>query len=241
MLQPAGGPVAYTQMTGDDISRANARLEAIEALLNDLARSSIAHGHFALLYFHTVSRWRAYSRTCRQNEALDLLIIGLFDKFDDYVLRLPRERKPTSIRPWAGYLRRMSVASPGWLSRISALALAVRAHIRFDLAEAICEMHEVYSRRHGAPPDMAQFQKTILDASTALVFLAAWEDFVSGLANQGRFAGTVAVIARPLGRIGLPAFQAMRRRAMHEALDSLRTARRIERPLVYVRLGRALV
>lgn len=228
-------------MTSDDRSRTNARLETIESLLEDLAHASIVHGHFALLYFHTISRWRAYSRTCEQNEALDLLIIRLFDKFNDYVLRLPGESTPTSIRPWAGYLHRMSSASPRWLNRITALALAVRAHIRFDLAEAICEMHATYCRRHGVPPDMVQFQRTILDAGAGLIFLAAWEDFISGLANHGRFAGAVAMIARPFGRIGLPAFQAMRRRAMHEALDSLHTARRIERPLVRLRLGRALV
>lgn len=233
--------MAHTQMTDDYISRADARLEAIEALLDDLARSSIAHGQFALLYFHTISRWRTYSRTGRQNEAIDLLIISLFDKFDDYVLRLPRESTPISIRPWVGYLRRISVASPSWLGRTTALALAVRAHIRFDLAEAICEMHEAYRRRNGVPPDMAQFQKTVLDAGAGSVFLAAWEDFAFGLRNQGRIARTVAMAARPLGRIGLPVFQVMRRRAMREALDSLYTARQIERPLVHVRLERAPV
>lgn len=226
------GEVPRVHRKSTAIDPTSERLETIEGLLHNLSRDSPAHRHFALLYLHTIRRWRAHARRCGRHEDLDLLIVRLFDRFDDYVLRLPGESTPTSIRQWAGYLRRRSGASTGRLNATSALVLAVRAHIRFDLAEAICEMHAAYIRRHGDAPDMARFRKTILDAQSGQVFLAAWQDFLSDLIDNGRLAGAIAVIARPLGWIGLPVFQAMRRRAMREALASLRLAKRIERPIV---------
>lgn len=211
-------------------------IPAIERTLEGLARTSPCHARFALIYCHTIRHWQRFARDCDQKEALDLLIVRLYDRFDDYVLRLPRTTRQSVVQPWKGYLTAITHARAGGLLRTMGLLLAIRAHIRFDLAEAICAMHDSYRARHGEPPDMARFRAMLLGRRAGRVFLGAWEDFLAASGN-GRLA---ARLLRPLSLLGLVVFQSARRSAWREASASIAAGHPIERAVVTVRLGRAL-
>lgn len=213
---------------------------SIERTLDDLARTSPCHARFALIYYHTIRHWQMFARDCEQKEELNLLIVRLYDKFDDYVLRLPQGTSQHVVQPWKGYLSAVAHHRAGDLLRTIGLLFAIRAHIRFDLAEAICATHDAYRAAHGEPPDMARFRALLLGRRAGRVFLGAWEDFVTSNSG-GRAPARLAVrLLRPLSLLGLLVFQSARRGAWREASASIAADRPIVRAVVAVRLGRAL-
>jgi hypothetical protein len=224
-----------------------ARIEEIRAVLASLSKefdnNYSRSAQFARLYFHTINRWLDYCTNEKApDETLMILVERLYQKFDDYILQLRPDGAQAVILPWRPYVLLVDkdLSNAPNAEGLLSLFFAVRAHIRYDLAEAICETYHAYQSRFGVAPDMKAFRKIMLGKKSSEIFKVACLDFLADMSLHAPRLKLAVWLARHVDLVWLPLFQFARNNAWREAQKSISSAQKIERTKVVLSLTRAV-
>lgn len=191
------------------------------------------HIQFSRLYSNTTRHWlnNEYAHP-NMREMLSLLIVSFYSLYEDYVLDMRSESiDRRRARHWSVYLdiaaTRNHSRSLFW--RAILLWFGIRAHSRFDLAEAIFRAHEAFRLQHGFAPDMAEFKRTMFGRASDHAFRMAFLDYVAADGSSGIGRTSALAVINVMSCVWLPAFQLWRRQAWNEAMDALQHGRTVAR------------
>ncbi len=191
------------------------------------------HVQFSRLYSNTTRHWlNNECASANMREMLSLVIVSFYSLYEDYVLDMRLDSaEHTRVCHWSIYLdiaaRRNHSQSLFWRSIL--LWFGIRAHSRFDLAEAIFRAHEAFRLHHGVAPDMAEFKRTMFGRSSDHAFRRAFLDYIAADGSSGIGRASALAVINVLSFVWLPAFQLWRRQAWNEAMDALQNGRKVAR------------
>ena len=191
------------------------------------------HIQFSRLYSNTTRHWLDNEcSSANMREMLSLLIVSFYGLYEDYVLNIRSgSAEHTRVRHWSIYLdieaRRNTSRSLFW--RAILLWFGIRAHSRFDLAEAICRAHEAFRLQHGFAPDMAEFKRTMFGKDSDHAFRRAFLDYIATDVSSGIGRTSALAVISALSCVWVPAFQFWRRQAWNEAMDALQNGHQVAR------------
>lgn len=195
------------------------------------AGTNAEHGLFAELYFATTTEWLRLARGSKDPAQLHLLVIHFHELFDRYVLQPGGGAESGTTVYWRRYFDAYggSTTTAPSLRNALALLLAIRAHTRFDLAEALCAMHASYRHEFGREPDLSLLKAEIYGPTSDMIFKDACSRFFSRRATQDRSWKPLRRAAAMTGWAWLPVLQAGRKVAWEEATVSIATGSPISR------------
>lgn len=195
------------------------------------AGADAAHRLFAELYFATTMEWLRLARCSKDPAQLHLLVIHFHQLFDRYVLQLESGAESHTTVYWRRYFEAHggSTTTAPSLKNALALLLAIRAHTRFDLAEALCAMYASYRREFGRDPDLSLLKSEIYGPTSDRIFKEACGRFFTRRATQDRSWELLRRAAALTGWAWLPVLQAGRKVAWNEATVSIASGSPISR------------
>jgi hypothetical protein len=166
-----------------------------------------------------------------------MVIERFYDLYDLYVRQVIDGRSAQTAAHWIPYFRLSDslgdrqTAAGHW----RLLFLGARAHVRYDLAEAVYFTYRDYPGIHGRSPSRDRFRHLLLGPKTDAVFLSAARDFVSSRQPTRHGVGAHGDHMVHLGtdwlqRFWVPAFQHWRRAAWADALSRIDAGRQREGP-----------
>jgi hypothetical protein len=215
------------------------RLARDAGLHGDVDRGSTqdTHAAFAQLYFHSTRRWLDHLEDQADAHIGYMVIERFYDLYDLYVRQVIDGRSTQTAAHWIPYFRLSDslgdrqTAAGHW----RLLFLGARAHVRYDLAEAVYFTYRDYSGIHGRSPSRDRFRHLLLGPKTDAVFLSAARDFVSSRQPTRHGVGAHGNHMVHLGtdwlrRFWVPAFQHWRRAAWADALSRIDARRQREGP-----------
>jgi len=212
--------------------------EEIISRLEDLSGSPVASGEsgdarslFASLYYFTTRSWSEYARSSSDPVLIDLLIAHFYRLYQIYALEHQTGPTYREGEHWKHHIVLSGKSGSGLpFQRHAALLFGIRAHTRYDLAEAISRVCWSYYDQHRCRPDMDLLRSMIYGKTSDRVFRTACVRFLQAQQDSGMFFGSAGVFfADKLDAIWLPAFQWMRRNAWQDAMTSIRAGVPIER------------
>ena len=227
-VQSAGRLTAdFEQLDSEDVLD----LLLAEACLEGHAQAAGQNALFARLYYYTTRNWLKRAGSCDDPELLHLMVGYFYALYCQYVLEVDRRKTETTVAHWKPYRTfvRRRVPALGHLPQLLALVAGIRAHTRFDLAEAICLAHDRYSKQHGSAPDKQHFHALLFGKASDEVFRDASVEFVRSLFGSTRLKAVLTNILKPASKLWLPVFQGARKMAWDEAERSISTGRPISR------------
>ena len=191
--------------------------------------------HFARLYYYTTKGWIERAKSCRDPEFLHLVVTHFYDLYDQYVLEPDKSRSTNTVHHWGVYRSIVgdSKVGPITLPKSIAVPFAVRAHIRYDLAEAICSACHEYRDTHGCDPDLECFRDFIFGKKSSAIFRKACLDFFCALSPSIARSSALKTVFYLQSFLWMPAFQKSRRQAWREAQQSLMSGKPIKRAFRY--------
>jgi len=186
-------------------------------------RSDNAHELFALLYYFTTKSWLEFARTCPDPVLMGLLVLHFFRLYEGYVLSGTAGRGENIAHHRRHHVRLLdhSRSRKPLLAGI-VLLIGIRTHIRYDLAEAICDVHDSYTGLYRRKPDMRLLRSMIFGEGSNRVFRRACLEFFRTKAASGDLPARVLLhLAGAFDWLWMPVFQWLRRSAWLEAMRSI--------------------
>lgn len=188
------------------------------------------HILFARLYYYTTKQWIAYADRSEDPELIYLIIDRFYRLYENYVLNFDKGHSTTS-QHWKIHLD--IINDVGRRRRqiylIKALFLGIRAHTRFDLAEAICDAHTLYVQLHGKDPSKNLLYSMLFGRHANCMFRDASVEFATSLTPQFKHQVILKSILKFSSHLWMPAFQAARKLAWRESQRSILTGNSIRR------------
>lgn len=205
-------------------------LEMGRCALSDRGRPRHHHRHFVFLYSLSTDEWLRYAEASEHGEFICDLVGAFYWIYDDAIGRYLRTgRCDHRYAHWAAYYRSVqALARRGGVLRVAATIYhGVRAHVRFDLRDALVETCRAHRDRNQTTPDPAALRQALFGAHTDLLFRSVFERFWAETMLTGRprpAARMAAALEWGLvvaGSIGVRLFQRWRKQAFAEAIDAL--------------------
>jgi len=207
--------------------------EEIISRLENLSGPPIARGTdleartlFASLYYFTTRSWADYARSSSDPDLIGLLIAHFYRLYEIYALEHGTGPSSSGGEHWKHHML-LSGKTGGAMPfrRHASLLFGIRAHTRFDLAEAISQVWWTYIDHYRREPDMDLLRSMIYGKNSDRVFRTACVRFLDAQRNNSMFLGPAGVyFAEKLDAVWLPAFQWMRKNAWQDAMTSIRDA-----------------
>lgn len=193
---------------------------------------------FAELYAETTRSFVGYSQERIAASSYHELATRFHALYERYAG--PRMQSRRVVRHWAGYHRNLArfAEKPAVSSYCAAVLFGIRAHSRFDLAEAFVETFHGLPGKQAPRRMLADLGSFVLDRSTDEIFGAAMARFMHLQETRLRAACGERAGGLVLSGIGttkgvwVELVQAWRRAAFREALRCIEEDRQIHRPYV---------
>ncbi len=200
-----------------------ARLDACASSEAAFEMASKKHALFSRLYYFTTRQWLNYAQNCVDPELVLLMVEHFFELYEDYVLNTSDRSNSPYAHHWHIHVKLLSHQDhkPAMALRGIALFFGIRAHTRFDLAEAICRSRASYIRRHGKEPDMTLFRSLLFGKEVNRLFRDASLDFIASSSPPNARNTSVIKLAALTSWMWMPLFQSARRAAWREAINSI--------------------
>lgn len=234
VMAGSGKPVARPELEGL-VQSAN-RIAEIQRHPGS-ADGDGCHDLFSDLYHAVTTEWLRVAQRSGDPAQIHLLIIHFHELFDRYVLRMSDAGHIETTRHWHRYFTAHTRAGLKPVNNAVALYFAIRAHTRFDLAEAICAVHSTYRATFGRDPDLSHLRTEIYGPIADRVFTDACRNFLDRRGRQGWHWKVLIRAAGATVWLWLPILQAGRRAAWREATASIASGEPPARPLLPVNPG----
>ncbi len=164
-------------------------------------------------------------------ELLYLIVEHFYDLYRKYVTVANSTDVAPAAAHWNVYQRLVNATktSPIGMLQVIVLFTGIRAHTRYDLAEAICFAHNSYQRQHSRAPDVEHFRSVLFGKHSDEVFRKASVDFFETFlrSNRGRTAFGNTLKAASL--LWFPVIQTLRELAWKDARRSILSGTSISR------------
>ena len=221
LLGPAASQCQILPAASEAIGKL--RLYAVQFDRSD--RRGVGYRRFAQLYLESTLLWEELFRQSDVPVFGGLLIKRFFSLFEKYVVLPGNNKRPEVVRHWKPFF--YANAQPPRpvqpLASLMCLFLAIRAHVRYDLAEAILQAHKDYLRLYGRAPDMNLCRTIVLGPASGDLFWQAMHNFLTQGKRPSVGESAAVTFLQLTGRIWLPVFQSWRRAAWSDAMRAIET------------------
>lgn len=218
---------AHDNMT---LSLARSSRSVLDSISNQYVTYSRAKDHHALfahLYYHSTLQWLDHLKGKQDVHFLYLLIEKFYALYDHHVTQVVEGKRTQVAQHWQPYftmVRRLD-ASHNSLTMLRVARTGARAHVRYDLADAIICAALDYKKRYGALPDLSQARQLHMEAATSKIFERAMFNFTIGeTAHMERQLAGDALLMKHSARLGhlwRPMLHWWRTRAWQDAVQFL--------------------
>lgn len=206
---------------------------------NSYSKARDHHAVFAHLYYHSTLQWLSHLEGKEDVHLLYLLIEKFYALYDHHVTQVVDENRPKTAPHWQPYFNtvRKLDASPNSLTMLRVASAGARAHVRYDLADAIIAAALDYQKRYNRLPDLNLARRTHLEAATSKIFERAMFSFTMGETTHiERFLPSNKLILRHsnhMRHLWVPMLQWWRRSAWSDAVKFLAEGKGQDGSLLY--------
>lgn len=189
------------------------------------------HSAFARLYLCVTKRWLSVCRQCKDPRFLCILVVEFFGLYWFYVQNENRPQTRRELRHWWLY---SIITNSSWFSKMRvlntmALLLAIRAHIRFDLAEAICRSYRIYTYKYSVPPNTNHLEAMLFSLSSDMIFKKASTEYFESCRSNAQSSFILKFGCNWLRHCWMPIFHRARRLAWLDAQLSIKSGQALDR------------